>query len=375
MRGGKREIPPHAPTPQFENAPLGRYAPTPMFEGIDFYSDTLTRPSAGMRKAIAEAVVGDEQKGEDPTTNQLEERMAKLLGQESSMFFASATLANEVALRLLTKPGDEILAFDQCHLYFAETGGPAIHAGLMTRSIVTETGVFDGEAVRKAFRLAKGPHYPDSTLLSVENTTNMGGGVAWPLKSLDEVTEVARSLGMKTHLDGSRLWNAVAKEKYSLQQAGSLFDAVTVCFSKGMGCPTGAVLAFPARYRDQVRRLKQLFGGAMRQSGVLAAACLYALDHNQERIAEDHANAHRLAQVLSQFPELRVETTEPSTNMVFFRWIAKYGTADEFLAKCEKRGLRFSPVGGNRIRAVTHLDISAEAVEKTAQIVREVVGK
>lgn len=346
-----------------------------MFQGIDFYSDTITRPSPGMRKAIAEAVVGDEQLGEDPTTLQLEERMARLLGHESSMFFASATLANEIALRLLTKPGDEILAFDQCHLYFAETGGPAVHAGLMTRSIVTENGVFDGAAVRNTYRVSKGPHYPNSSLLSVENTTNMGGGVAWPMKNLTEVTEVARSLGMKTHLDGSRLWNAVAKEKYSLKQVGSLFDAVTVCFSKGLGCPTGAVLAFAATHREEVRRLKQLFGGAMRQSGILAAAGLYALDHNQDRIVQDHENARRLAQVLSQFSELRVETTEPSTNMVFFHWVAQYGSAQDFLAKCESKGVRFGSVGGSRIRAVTHLDISAEAVEKTAQVVREVVGR
>lgn len=344
-----------------------------MFQGIDFYSDTITRPTAGMRKAIAEAVVGDEQLGEDPTTNTLEERMAGLLGHERAMFFASATLANEIALRMLTQPGDEILAFEQCHLYFAETGGPAIHAGLMTRMIQTDTGVFDGEAVRKGVRPTKGPHYPNTTLLSVENTTNMGGGVAWPMKNLKEVTETARAFGMKTHLDGSRLWNAVAKEKYALKEVGGLFDAVVVCFSKGLGCPTGAVLAFPAKYQDEVRRLKQLFGGAMRQSGILAAACLYALDHHQERIAEDHLNARRLAQALSEFPQLQVETLEPSTNMVFFRWVGPNGSAETFLAACEKKGVRFGSVGGNRIRAVTHLDISAEAVEKTARVVREVI--
>lgn len=346
-----------------------------MFQGIDFYSDTITRPSAGMRKAIAEAEVGDEQLGEDPTTKRLEEKMAELLGHETSMFFASATLANEIALRLLTKPGDEILAFHQCHLYFAEAGGPAILAGLMTRSIETANGVFDGEAVRKAYRVSKGPHYPKSALLSVENTTNMGGGVAWPLKNLIEVTEVARSLGMKTHLDGSRIWNAVAKEKYTLKQVGSLFDAVTVCLSKGMGCPTGAVLAFKKSHWDEVRRLKQLFGGAMRQSGILAAAGLYALENHQDRIVQDHDNARRLAEVLSQFPELQVETTEPSTNMVFFHWAAKQGNPEDFLAKCESKGVRFGSVGGTRIRAVTHLDISAEAIEKTAQVVREVIGR
>lgn len=344
-----------------------------MFKGIDLYSDTVTRPTPAMRKAIAEAEVGDEQKGEDPTTLRLEERVAKLLGHESAYFFPSATMANEIALKILSAPGDEILAYEQCHLFFAETGGPAVHAGLMTRPIPTESGIFDADLVKATYRLAKGAHYPNSTLLSVENTTNMGGGVAWPMDALVSVTRAARELEMKTHLDGSRLWNAVAKEGYSLKEVGSLFDAVTVCFSKGLGCPTGAVLAFPEKYRHTVRRLKQLFGGSFRQSGVLSAACLYALDNHMERIGEDHGNAKRLAEILSEFSLIHVENPSPSTNMVYFRWNSRQVDTNKFLSACERKGLRFSSVGGNRVRAVTHLDVPRELIEKSRNIVKEVI--
>lgn len=344
-----------------------------MFQGIDLYSDTLTRPSAGMRKAMAEAVVGDEQKGEDPTTNELEEKTAALLGKESAYFFPSATMANEVALRLLASPGDEILAHDQCHLYFAETGGPAIHAGLMTRSIVSESGVFTGDDVRQAYRYARGAHYPVSRLLSVENTTNLGGGVAWPWENLKSVSEAARGLDMKRHLDGARLWNAAARAGYRLDQVGGLFDTVTVCFSKGMGCPTGAILAFPQAHRTEVRRIKQLFGGAMRQSGILAAACLYALENNLHRLPEDHANATRLAEGLSELTGITVENRAPSTNMVFFRLTATRLTPDQFLTACEERGVRFSGVGGNRFRAVTHLDVSRADIDKTISLMKELL--
>ena len=245
-----------------------------MFQGIDLYSDTITRPTRAMRLAMVEAEVGDEQKREDPTTAHLEERMAKLLGHSSSMFFPSATMANEIAIRLHCAPGDELVAADDCHLYFAEAGGPAIHSAVVCKAISTASGIFSGEDVRRQFRWAKGPHYPVTRLVSVENTTNMGGGVAWPKAALDDVVHVARELELKTHMDGSRLFNAAAASGLTPTQIAAGFDTVTVCFSKGLGCPTGAILAFDERHWERVRRLKQLFGGAMRQSGILAAAAL-----------------------------------------------------------------------------------------------------
>jgi threonine aldolase len=345
-----------------------------MFQGIDFYSDTVTRPTPGMRQAMANAEVGDEQKGEDPTTLRLEERMAGLLQHSAAMFFPSATMANEIAIRLQCSPGDELLAADDCHLFLAEVGGPAVHAGAVCKAIATPNGTFTGDDVRRHFRWAKGTHYPLSRLLSVENTTNMGGGVAWPKALLDDVTATARELGLNTHLDGSRLFNAAAASAMPPGEIAAPFDTVTVCFSKGLGCPTGAVLAFDKARWDTVRRLKQLFGGAMRQSGILAAAALYALDHHVERLAEDHQNAKLLAEQLASITALEVETRPPSSNMVFFRLRAEAMSPAEFAERCGAQNLRFSHVGSNRFRAVTHLDISRADVDRAGAIVRGVCG-
>lgn len=346
-----------------------------MFKGIDFYSDTLTKPTAGMRKAIAEAEVGDEQKGEDPTTLRLEEKMAALTGHSSAMFFPCATMANEVAIKLHCEPGDEVLAYEHCHLFFAEAGGPAVHAGAMTRPIVTANGVFTAEQVKKTFRYAKGSHYPVSKLLSIENTTNMGGGVAWPINTLQEVLSTAKELGMKTHLDGARLFNAAVRSNVPAKKLTQDFDSATICLSKGLGCPAGAVLCFDKMDWVKVRRMKQLFGGALRQSGILAAAGLYAIEHHIDRLAEDHENATLLAERLSSLPGMEVENPNPSTNMIFFRWTSDRMSTDQFLAACESKGVRFSGVGENRIRAVLHLDISRADVETAWKSLKEVCAR
>jgi threonine aldolase len=345
-----------------------------MFQGIDLYSDTITKPTRAMRLAMVEAEVGDEQKREDPTTLALEERMAGLLGHSAAMFFPSATMANEIAIRLHCSPGDELVAAEDCHLFFAEVGGPAIHSGVMCRPLAAAGGIFTGEDVRRNFRWNKGPHYPTTRLVSVENTTNMGGGVPWSREQLADVLDAAAELGLKTHLDGSRLFNAQVASGLSPRELAERFDTATVCFSKGLGCATGAILAFDAGQWDAVRRLKQLFGGAMRQSGILAAAALYALDHHVERLAEDHENAKLLAERLAALPALVVETLPPGSNMVFFRWQSPQFSDVEFLKRCTERGVRFSHVAPNRFRAVTHLDVTRENMEQAAQIVREVCG-
>lgn len=343
-----------------------------MFQGIDLYSDTITRPTPAMRKAIAEAVVGDEQKGEDPTTRALEEKTAELLGHTSAMFFPSATMANEVAILLHCEPGDEILAAEQCHIFFAEAGGPAFLARAMARPIHSENGKFTGERIRATYRYAKGSHYPVSKLVSVENTTNMGGGVPWTAAELADVIETSKSLEMKTHMDGARLMNACVATGLSPKKVAGPFDTVTLCLSKGLGCPAGAVLAFDIREWARVRRFKQLLGGALRQSGILAAAGLYALENNIARLAEDHQNAKRLATLLHDIDGLRVENSSPDSNMVFFRWDTRRSSLEVFLRRCEDRGVRFSGVGVDRVRAVTHLDIKAADIEKVAAVVREV---
>lgn len=344
-----------------------------MFQGINLFSDTQTRPTAAMKQAMVNAPVGDEQEGEDPTTLALEERVASLLGHSSAMFFPTTTMANQVALRLLSERGDELIAAQNSHLFLAETGGPAVHSGLMANPIPTADGTFTGEEVRLRFQHYSGPNFPVSKILSIENTTNWGGGHAWSRERLNSVLDAAKALGLKTHLDGARFFNAILASGMSAQEAASRFDTVTICLSKGLGCPMGAVLAFDKSHWPKVRRLKQLMGGAMRQSGILAAAGLYALDHHRERLKEDHDNALILATLLSQeIAHVQVENVKPSTNMVYFRWTSPVVPCETFLAECQQRGVRFCEMEPNRVRAVTHLDISKDAIHKAVQIVREV---
>jgi len=343
-----------------------------MFNGIDLYSDTVTRPSSGMRKAMMEAEVGDEQKGEDPTTLRLEEQVADLVGTSAALFFPSATMANEVAIRLHCRPGDDVIAAEHSHVFFAEAGGPAVHAGVMAKPIITSSGVFDGEMIQHQYRSMKGPHYPVSRLVIVENTTNMGGGEAWPSEKLQSVIQTCRELNLAAHLDGSRIFNASVSRGTSVRELANGFNSVTLCLSKGLGCPAGAVLAFTRESYPEVRRLKQLMGGCLRQSGILAAAGLYALENNVERLVEDHQNAKHLAHLLASLPFLEVETRAPSSNMVYFQWKGKYCSAEAFLEKCTRQCVRFSLVGKNRFRAVTHLDISREDCDTAVRILEKV---
>lgn len=340
---------------------------------IDLYSDTATRPSLAMKKAMMDAELGDEQRGEDPTTRRLEEMSAEMLGHQAAMFFPSATMANEIALRLLTEPGDELIAAETCHLFFAETGGPAIHAGLMARPIRTSTGIFTGDDLRNTYRWSTGPNYPLTKIVSIENTTNMTGGFPWDTASLHSVLSVASALGLKKHLDGSRLFNAVVKTGTSAHVLASPFDTVTICLSKGLGCPIGAILAFPKESFNKVRRMKQLFGGAMRQSGILAAAGIYALQNNIERLNDDHTHAAKLAQRLNEeITEIAVENINPATNMVFFSLQNTTLTPKQFNEACIAKGLRFSVVGVNRFRAVTHLDVSMADIDRAVKIIKEI---
>lgn len=342
-----------------------------MFKGIDYYSDTVTKPTPAMRKAIAEAEVGDEQKGEDPTTLQLEEKVAHLLGHSAAIFLPSATMANELALKLLCRPGDEIIAAEMAHVFSAEGGGPAIHAGVMCRPIYNETGIFSGNNVRALFRYSTGPHYPRTRLCVIENTSNMSGGIAWQKNELTSVLIAAKELGLLTHLDGARLMNAAVQTALSPKDIANPFDTVTLCLSKGLGCPAGAVLSFDKAHALEVRRLKQLMGGALRQSGILAAAGIYALDHHVTRLEEDHENANRLKRGLEDLPGITVENKPNSTNMVFFSWKGRI-SGDEWHELVKKNGIRFSFAGKDRFRAVLHLDISREMIDHTFRVLKEI---
>ncbi len=346
-----------------------------MFQGIDFFSDTVTKPTAAMRKAMVAAEVGDEQRQEDPTTLQLEELLAEHLGFSAALFFPSATMANEIALRCMSHPGDELLAADSSHLFLAETGGPAVHAQLMCRPIPTKAGVFGAQDIKAYYHDIKSVNHPISRLLSVENTTNFGGGLPWSGQQLQEVVACANELNLKKHMDGARIFNASVKTGMPVKAIAAGFDMVTICLSKGLGCPVGAVLAFDKAHFPQVRRYKQLMGGAMRQTGILAAAGIYALQHHVARLQEDHDHATQLANALAGMgPSIQVLNDPPATNIVLFTWHSTKLTMADFSQRCIQKGVRFSQIGANTLRAVTHLDISSHDIKKAVQILQEVLA-
>jgi threonine aldolase len=325
---------------------------------INLYSDTQTRPSEGMRKAIASAEVGDEQRGADPTTLRLQQRVADLLGHEAGLFLPSGTMCNQIAFRLHARPGgDELILDRSAHPIIAEAGGPASNAHLMMHAVDGDGGIFNADQLRTAIR-PDSRYLPRSRVVSVEQTTNMGGGRVWPVQAIRSVLDVAREFGLRTHMDGARLMNAaVASGARAADHAGG-FDTAWLDFTKGLGAPVGAVLCGSRELMGEAWRFKQQMGGAFRQSGVVAAGCLYALDHNVERLAEDHANARLLAEGLTG---LGCDVIAPETNIVIF------SAPDGFVAAMGERGVELSGTPDGRVRAVTHLDVSRSEVEHALQ--------
>lgn len=336
---------------------------------IDLRTDTLTQPTPAMRRAIAEAVVGDEQKREDPTVIALEERGAELLGQEEAVFLPTATMANQVALRLLSEPGDEVIAESSAHIFRYELGGPAVHSGLVMKSLETADGRFTAEQVRDAVNPPADLHMAPTRVLCVENTHNAGGGRVWPLEQVREVAEEARRHGLAVHLDGARLLNAAVASGTPAADYGREVDTVTLCLSKGLGCPLGALVAGSRERMAKARRFKHLFGGAMRQAGIVAAAGLYALDHHVERLADDHANARRLAEGLVD-AGLPVDVEQVETNFVLLDAGALGLGADEAVARLRAEGVLLSFAARRDVlRAVTHLDVSTEDVDHALELI------
>jgi threonine aldolase len=336
---------------------------------IDLRSDTLTQPSPGMRKAMAEAVVGDEQKREDPTVIALEERAAELLGQEEAVYVPTATMANQIALRVLSEPGDEVIAEGMAHVFRYELGGPAVHSGLAMKPIHTEMGIFTPQQVRDAVSPPGDLHTAPTRVLCVENTHNGGGGRVWPLEDVRAVVAEARRYDLRVHLDGARLMNAAVASGTRASDYGREFDTVTLCLSKGLGCPLGAVIAGSRERMAKARRMKHLFGGAMRQAGIVAAAGIYALEHNVERLANDHANARRLGEALAE-AGLPVDLEQVETNFVLLD-VGRLGlAADEAIARLRAEGILLSFAAKKDVlRAVTHLDVSADDVERAAEAI------
>ena len=338
---------------------------------IDLYSDTRTRPSRAMKQAMVEAEMGDEQAGSDPSVWALCDYAARLLGKEAAMFLPSGTMCNQVAIATHTRPGDEILAHEDAHIQSSEAGAPGAISGVLIKGLPGDRGIFSADALRDAIRPVS-RYAPPQTLVEVEQTANKGGGACWSVAGLQSVADVAHQHGMKVHMDGARLMNAAVALGVPASDIAAPCDTVWLDFTKGLGAPLGAVLAGSHSFIGEAWRWKQRLGGAMRQGGMNAAACLYSLHHNIDRLAEDHANAASLARGMAQIPGITVEM--PETNLVFFDIRGTGMTVPQFAAKLRPHGVSVSATDAYRGRGCLHLDVSAAMVEEALGIMRMVVG-
>ena len=339
---------------------------------VNLYSDTQTRPSSAMRRAMAEAEVGDEQRFEDPTVNALTERVADLLGQEAAVFLPSGTMCNAIAFRLHIRPGgDEVVLHRTAHPIIAEAGGPAAISGAVLCPVDGPRGMFDADTLRAHLRPPGDRYNPRSRLVSLEQTTNIAGGRVWPLEQMRSVLAVAREAGMRAHLDGARLMNAVVASGVPAREWAAPFDTAWIDFTKGLGAPVGAVLAGSRELIDEAWRYKQMWGGALRQAGIVAAAGLYALDHNVERLAEDHENARVLAEGLAELPGIELDPAEVETNIVVF----PFADATWLCGELERRGVRMGVIAPGLVRAVTHIDVSRADIEAALAAARDVLAR
>jgi threonine aldolase len=326
-----------------------------------------------MRRAIAEAEVGDEQLGEDPTVRALEERVADLLGKEAAVFLPSGTLANVIAIFVHCGPGDEVILHRLSHPVYSENAGPAVHTRVCLKQLEGSDGTFNGRDVTDAVQ-PPGRQRSRTRLVAAENTNNRAGGAVWPVELLDEVTATAHELGLATHLDGARIVNASVASGLTCSRIAAGFDSAWLDLSKSLGCPVGAVLAGTDGFIEEARWAKHLFGGGLRQAGILAAAGLYALDHHVERLAEDHRRARELADRLQEIPGVELAQSRVDTNIIQFDVGATGGDPDAVLAGAAEMGVRFGHIRASVLRAVTHLDISDEDIADAAAALAHVVG-
>ncbi len=340
---------------------------------IDLRSDTVTKPTLAMRRAMAEAEVGDDMLGEDPTVNRLQRMIADLLGMEAAVFACSGTQSNQMAVRIHCVPGDELLINETGHIGIFEGGGPAVLSGVTVRTIAAPHGKLDVEDLRDKPR-AVDQHLCRTRLVCLENTTNIGGGRVYSLQHLQRVAEWARSNNLKMHLDGARFFNAIVAGNYDPKDVGACFDTISICFSKGLGCPMGSVLVGSAQDMQQARRARKMFGGALRQAGIVAAAAVYALEHHVDRLSVDHGNARLLASKLSVIDGVHVNPDDIETNLVFFEIDRELGTAVQLSNALKERGVLVGPMGGQRLRAVTHLDVISDDIVAAAETIHECVA-
>lgn len=340
---------------------------------IDLRSDTVTRPSDAMRAAIAAAPVGDDQFGDDPTVNSLQDRVAALLGKEAALLFPSGTMANQIALRLYTRPGDDVIVGRQSHAVWHEAGAAAANAGVQFTEVGAD-GLFSASDAAAAIKPPGHLLYPPTTLIEVENTHNRAGGVIFPQDDADAICSVARDHGIATYLDGARLWNASVALGRPMSDLAAPFDLVSVALSKGLGAPFGSLIAGSQPDIQRSLRYRRMAGGALRQTGLLAAAGLYALDHNVERLADDHANARHIGERLAAGPGVRLDLASVQTNILVFGLAEGVPDSATVVARARERGVLVFALGPRTIRAVTHLDVDRAACERAAEILVEVIG-
>jgi threonine aldolase len=343
-------------------------------KALDFRSDTVTKPTPAMRAAMAKAEVGDDVFNEDPTVHALQDRIADLLGKEAAVYVPSGSMSNQIGVRVHCRPGDELICESGCHIYNYEQGAYAQLSGVATRTVDGQNGVLRLEQLTGLIR-SSDEHLVRTRLVCLENTHNRGAGRIQPYEIVESICTWAHANGLMTHLDGARLFNAAVASSIGEKKWAGHFDTVSVCFSKGLGAPVGSALAGPKDLMRLARRHRKLFGGGMRQAGVIAAAALYALDHHVERLAEDHANAQLLAKAVRGIPGLDGVGDTVDTNIVIFRVAASLGTAAEFCTRLKNAGLLMLAIGAQQVRAVTHLDVNRANTIRAGEILAEVAER
>lgn len=339
---------------------------------IDLRSDTVTKPSQEMRNAMANAEVGDDVYKEDPTANRLQKYCAELFGKEDALFVPSGVMGNQLCLNVLTQPGDEIICDKKAHIFQYESGSPAMLSGLSMNLIEGENGEITPEEIEPLIRPTSAYYMPRTKVIEVENTHNVAGGVVHSIENIKVLKTLANNYNLKTHLDGARLWNASIASGISVAQYSSYFDTVSVCLSKGLGAPVGSIILGEKEMIEEAFRMRKAWGGGMRQIGLLAAAGLYALENNFERLSQDHENAKILAEHLSKIEGVEIDTSLVQTNILMFRPTSM--TVEDVITKSKESGLLLGPGGVGVVRAVTHMDVSSEDIRNAAQIITQILN-
>jgi threonine aldolase len=337
---------------------------------IDLRSDTVTRPSEGMRKAMYEAEVGDDVFGEDPTVNKLQDYAAEILGKEAALYVPSGVMANQICLNVLTSPGDEVICEKDAHIFNYESGSPAALSGVQLMPLEGNKGVITAEQIKPFIRPESAYYMPRTKAVEIENTHNRAGGTIYPLDKIKEIKKLVDKYHLFFHIDGARIWNASVESKIPVKEYASFGDSISCCLSKGLGAPVGSIIGGSREFIKEAFRVRKAWGGGMRQVGILAAAGLYALKNNIDRLQEDHEKARILAEAINDIPSLEIKMDSVQTNILMFRPLNL--SVEETIAKFQEQGLLTAPGAVGYLRAVTHLDVSFEDIEKVKQIIREV---